>query len=86
MQARRGDEGARDLDLLLAKLKIEIIPFTARQADLARKAFRRYGRGRHSAQLNFGDCFAYALAKDTSTPLLCKGNDFAQTDISVAPY
>ena len=86
MQARRGDEGARDLDLLLAKLKIEIIPFTARQADLARKAFRRYGRGRHPAQLNFGDCFAYALAKDTSTPLLCKGSDFAQTDISVAPY
>ena len=86
MQARRGDEGARDLDLLLAKLKIEIIPFTARQADLARKAFRRYGRERHPAQLNFGDCFAYALAKDTSTPLLCKGSDFAQTDISVAPY
>jgi ribonuclease VapC len=50
MQARRGDEGARDLDLLLAKLKIEIIPFTARQADLARNAFRRYGRGRHPAQ------------------------------------
>ena len=86
MQARRGDEGARDLDLLLAKLKIEIIPFTAGQADLARKAFRRYGRGRHPAQLNFGDCFAYALAKDTSSPLLCKGSDFAQTDISVAPY
>ena len=71
---------------MLATLKIEIIPFTARQADLARKAFRRYGRGRHSAQFNFGDCFAYTLAKDTSIPLLCNGSDFAQTDISVAPY
>ena len=47
MQARRGDEGARDVDLLLAKLRVEIVPFTARQADIARKAFRRYGRGRH---------------------------------------
>ena len=58
MQARRGDDGARDVDLLLAKLKVEIVTFTARQAETARKAFRRYGRGRHSARLNFGDCFA----------------------------
>src|SRR5271169_902019 len=70
MQARRGDDGARDLDLLLAKLKIDVVPFTARQAEIARKAFRRYGRGRHDAQLNFGDCFAYGLAKDASSPLL----------------
>ena len=86
MQARRGDDGARDLDLLLARLKVEIVPFTARQADIARKAFRRYGRGRHDAKLNFGDCLAYALAKDTSAPLLFKGGDFAQTDVMVAPY
>lgn len=52
MQARRGDEGARDLDLLLAKLNVEIVAFTPRQVDIARKAFRRYGRGRHDAQLN----------------------------------
>ena len=58
MQARRGDEGARDLDLLLAKLNVEIAPFMARQAEIARKAFRRYGRGRHDAALNFGDCCA----------------------------
>jgi ribonuclease VapC len=64
MQARRGDDGARDLDLLLAKLRVDIAAVTANQADIARKAFRRYGRGRHSANLNFGDCFAYALAKD----------------------
>ena len=86
MQVRRGNEAARDLDLLLAKLGIEIIPVSARQASLARKAFQRFGRGRHPARLNFGDCFAYALAKDSSRPLLFKGNDFAQTDIAVAPY
>jgi len=86
MQVRRGDEGLRDLDLLLAKLKIEIKPFTAKQAEIARKAFRRYGLGRHSAKLNFGDCFAYALANDESAPLLFKGDDFAQTDAIVADY
>ena len=86
MQVRRGDDGARDLDLLLAKLKVEIIPFTARQTDIARKAFRHYGRGRHAAGLNFGDCFAYALAKDQSAALLFKGDDFAQTDVMAAPY
>ena len=62
MQARRGDDGARDLDLLLAKLRVDTAAVTASQADIARKAFRRYGRGRHPANLNFGDCFAYALA------------------------
>jgi len=81
MQARRGDDGARDVDLLLAKLRVEIVPFTARQAEIARKAFRRYGRGRHDAELNFGDCFAYALAKDAAAPLLFKGDDFGQTDV-----
>jgi ribonuclease VapC len=55
MQARRGDDGARDLDLLLAKLRIDIVAVTATQADIARKAFRRYGRGQHAANLNFGD-------------------------------
>jgi ribonuclease VapC len=86
MQARRGDDGARDLDLLLAKLRIEILPFTARQAEIARKAFRRYGRGRHDAKLNFGDCLAYAVAKDESAPLLFKGDDFGRTDVVVASY
>jgi len=79
-------EGARDLDLLLAKLRVDIAAVTASQADTARKAFRRYGRGRHPANLNFGDCFAYALAKDKSAPLLFKGNDFRQTDVMVASY
>jgi ribonuclease VapC len=86
MQARRGDDGARDLDLLLAKLRVDIAVVTANQADIARKAFRRYGRGRHAANLNFGDCFAYALAKDTSAPLLFKGDDFGQTDVMAGSY
>lgn len=86
MQARRGDDGARDVDLLLAKLRVEIVPFTARQAETARKASRRYGRGRHDAKLNFGDCLAYAVAKDASAPLLFKGDDFGKTDVIVAPY
>jgi len=86
MQVRRGDEAVRDLDLLLAKLKIEIIAVSAKQANFARKAFQRFGRGRHPARLNFGDCFAYALAKDSGAPLLFKGEDFPQTDIAVAHY
>jgi uncharacterized protein with PIN domain len=86
MQARRCDDGARDLDLLLAKLRVQIVAFTATQADIARKAFRRYGRGRHEANLNFGDCFAYALAKNKSDALLFKGDDFGRTDVLVAPY
>jgi len=86
MQARRGDDGARDLDLLLAKLRVDVAEVTASQAEIARKAFRRFGRGRHAANLNFGDCFAYALAKETSAPLLFKGNDFGRTDVKVAQY
>ena len=84
MQTRRGDDGVRDLDLLLAKLKVDIAAVTADHADIARKAFRRYGRGRHAANLNFGDCFAYALAKEKSVPLLFKGDDFRKTDIVAA--
>jgi ribonuclease VapC len=86
MQVRRGDDGARDLDLLLAKLRVDIAAVTASQADIARKAFGRYGRERHAANLNFGDCFAYALARDKSAPLQFKGNDFAKTDVMVASY
>ena len=86
MQVRRGDDADRDLDLLLAKLKIDIIPVSGKQANLARRAFQHYGRGRHPAKLNFGDCFAYALAKDSSAPLLFKGKDFSQTDIMIASY
>jgi ribonuclease VapC len=86
VQARRGDEGSRDLDLLLAKLRIQITAFTPIQAEIARRAFRQFGKGRHPAGLNFGDCIAYALAKDTGEPLLFKGQDFCKTDIAVVGY
>jgi len=62
-------------------LDIQIMPVTADQAALARRAYQAYGRGNHPAGLNFGDCFAYALAKSTSRPLLFKGDDFSKTDI-----
>jgi len=86
MQSRVGFEGIRDLDLQIARLGIEIEPFTESQARLAREAFKRYGKGRHPAKLKFGDCIAYALAKETGEELLFKGNDFSQTDIAVAAY
>jgi ribonuclease VapC len=63
-----------------------VVAFTESQALIARQAFERYGKGRHPAQLNFGDCIAYALAKETGEELLFKGTDFGQTDIAVAAY
>jgi ribonuclease VapC len=84
--ARRGSDGVRALDLLILRFSIEIMPFTESQARLARTAFERYGKGRHPAKLNFGDCMAYALAKETGEELLFKGTDFVLTDIAVAPY
>lgn len=61
-------------------------PVTLRQAQFAREAYRDFGKGRHKAALNFGDCFAYALAKDLDEPLLFKGTDFKHTDIEGAEY
>ena len=81
---RFGEAGARDLKLLLIEAAVEIVPVTAAQAELARAAYPRFGRGNHPARLNFGDCFAYALARETGELLLFKGNDFGQTDIGVA--
>lgn len=86
IESRYGPAGARELDLLLAKAGFAVESVTAEQADLAREAWRRYGKGRHSAGLNYGDCFSYALAKVKGEPLLFKGEDFPHTDITVAPY
>lgn len=75
----------REFDTVLADLQVESVPFTAAHAQIARDAYRDFGKGSgHPAQLNFGDCFAYALAKDADEPLLCKGNDFVHTDIRSA--
>jgi ribonuclease VapC len=86
MEARHGYEGVRDLDLFLARAEIELVPVDIDQAHIARQAFRQYGKGRHPAALNFGDCFAYALAKGSTEPLLFKGSDFAQTDIATVSF
>jgi ribonuclease VapC len=81
MQSRHHDDGEFKLDVFLKDSAIEIVPFTQDQLDIARRAFRKYGKGRHPAGLNFGDCIAYALAKDMDEPLLFKGGDFSKTDI-----
>lgn len=84
MEARTGAEGVRDLDLFIERAGVELVGVDAEQGKAARRAFARYGKGRHKAGLNFGDCFAYALAMGRGEPLLFKGNDFGHTDVLVA--
>jgi ribonuclease VapC len=81
LEARRGVVAGREFDLFLHRLNIEIVPADATQVEVARTGWRRYGKGRHPASLNFGDCFAYALSKTSGESLLAKGNDFPQTDV-----
>lgn len=80
-ETKYGFDGLRDLDLFVATAGIELVPVDVDQAYVARQAFYQYGKGRHPANLNFGDCFSYALAKSRGLPLLFKGKDFSQTDI-----
>jgi ribonuclease VapC len=82
---RRGNGVAASLfEGFMQDARIELMAVSLAQAGIARTAWRTYGRGSHSARLNYGDCFAYALAKETREPLLFKGTDFAQTDIEPA--
>ena len=77
--------GREEYDKIVSSLQLEVAAATSVQTEIAREAHRRFGKGRgRPAVLNFGDCFAYALAKDLGAPLLFKGNDFAQTDIPAA--
>jgi ribonuclease VapC len=82
LETRLGEAGGREFDLWLLKIGAEVVPVDAEQIDAARRAWRRYGRGRHAAALNYGDCFAYALALSRGETLLFKGEDFARTDIN----
>ena len=81
IEAKKGESGGRELDLLIHRAQIEIISLNPEQLELARAAWRDYGKGRHPAGLNNGDCCSYALAKHAQEPLLFKGDDFAKTDI-----
>ena len=83
---KHGQQGVENLNLLIAALSITIVPFTVELAQLASAAFLKFGKGRHPAKLNMGDCFSYALAKSTNQPLLFKGNDFIHTDIDQVNY
>ena len=83
IESRYGREGLRDLDRFVARAGIELVSVDAAQGHLAREAFSRFGKGRHRAALNYGDCFSYALATALGEPLLCKGDDFIQTDVMI---
>ena len=83
---RRGDaRSSRGVQILLDQIDARVVPVTAESAAMARAAYARFGKGVHPARLNFGDCFAYALAREFGEPLLFKGDDFAQTDVEVVP-
>ena len=84
IESQIGHEASRQCDTFFRRAGIVIEPVTVEQAHLARQAFLDFGKGRHPAGLNFGDCFAYALAKITGEPLLFKGEDFKKTDITAA--
>jgi ribonuclease VapC len=84
VEAQTKNNGSRQLDAFIRRAGIAIEPVTEEQAHIARQAFIDFGKGRHPAGLNYGDCFSYALAKATREPLLFKGKDFAKTDLTAA--
>lgn len=83
IESRYGADGLRDLDRFISRARIELISVDSDQGQLARSAFSRFGKGRHRAGLNYGDCFSYAAAMSLGEPLLCKGDDFIHTDIPI---
>ena len=85
IEARKGPAGGRELDLLLHKARIEIVSFNSEQAEIARDAWLHFGKGRHPAALNMGDCCSYALSRSSGEPLLFIGADFPRTDVSPHP-
>ena len=85
IESRKGEAAGRELDLLIYRAAIEVVAVDQDQAEIARIAWRRYGKGRHPAALNYGDCFSYALARSRGLPLLFQGEDFSRTDIDAVP-
>ena len=84
IEGRLGDAGGREIDNYLEEAGVDLVSVTPEQVQVARLAWRRYGKGNHPAGLNFGDCFAYALAEVSGEALLFKGEDFALTDVEQA--
>jgi len=85
VQARLGPVGALAVERFLRDGEIDVVAFDRPQVDRALDAWRRFGKGRHPAALNLGDCYVYALAAERGLPVVCTGNDFAQTDLDVVP-
>lgn len=83
IESRYGADGIHRFDRFVSRAEIEVVSVDREQGDVARSAFRRFGKGRHRAGLNYGDCFAYAAAVVLGEPLLCKGGDFVETDVVV---
>jgi len=83
IEGRRGEGAGREFDLFTLRANFQIVAVDAEQAELARSAWRKYGKGRHPAALNFGDCFVYAVAKAYGEPILAKGTEFGRTDVAV---
>jgi ribonuclease VapC len=83
LEAKRGEAAGREFDLFVVRAALQVVPVDSEQVEIARSAWRKFGKGRHPAGLNFGDCFAYALAKFSGEPLMAKGANFAKTDIDV---
>ena len=85
IETRKGEAAGRELDLLIYRAAIEVVAVDQDQVEIARIAWRRYGKGRHPAGLNYSDCFSYALARSRGLPLLFQGEDFSRTDIDAVP-
>jgi ribonuclease VapC len=81
LERRSGAQSAANLDRVIQRAGIQVAAVTPSQVEIAREGFRRFGKGRHPASLNFGDCFSYALARSEGEPLLFKGDDFSKTDV-----
>ena len=83
LESKRGESAGREFDLFLVRANLEVVSVDAEQIEIARSAWRSFGKGRHPAGLNFGDCFTYALAKESGEPVLAKGRGFILTDIEL---
>lgn len=83
LESKRGESAGREFDLFVVRTNLHVVSVDSEQVETARSAWRKFGKGRHPAALNFGDCFTYALAKCSSEPVLAKGRDFTLTDVDV---